>query len=82
MLKILREKIELYFVSICPPEKSSEFGLMVPNSYCDYLCCTDTVTPTRTQHTDTWQILKRTYDTRVGHVLDSTRLHDRIDRAT
>jgi len=31
---------------------------------------------------DTWQILKNTHDTRVRHISDTTRLHDRSVRAT
>jgi len=38
------------------------------------LCCTDTVALKWTRHVDTWQILKNTYDTCVGHVSDDTTL--------
>ena len=60
------------FLSVHP----TEFLLIHSNLY-----CMKTATLKWTRHVDTWQILKihmtRVSDTRVGHVSNTTRLHDR-----
>ena len=49
---------------------------------CYILCCTDTATLKWTWHVDMWQILKNTYDTRVGPGWNTIRLYDRSIWAT
>jgi len=46
------------------------------------LCCTDMAMLKWTRHVDIWQILKNTHNTCVGHVSNTTWLHDRSVRAT